>query len=87
MIDYTTALHSIADDLLKAVGHTNDALPDAEVITAALCAAYKFGGNIKRSRSFLRESGLMPRMLSCSPELPPAPRSRLLPRDFALFHR
>lgn len=69
MIDHTIALYCITDDLLKAVGHTDDCrreLTDAEVITAALVAAFNFGGNIERSRSFLRESGLMPRMLSRS---------------------
>ena len=69
MIDHTTALYCIVDDLLKAVGHTDDRrreLTDAEVITAALVAAFNFGGNVERSRSFLRESGLMPRMLSRS---------------------
>jgi len=69
VIDHTTALYCIVDDLLKAVGHQEDArceLTDAEVVTAALCAAFNFGGNVERSRSFLRESGLMPRMLSRS---------------------
>ena len=69
MIDHTTALYCITDDLLKAVGHRDDArreLTDAEVITAALVAAFNFGGNIERSRRFLRETGLMPRMLSRS---------------------
>lgn len=69
MIDHTTALYCIVDDLLKAVGHREDArceMTDAEVITAALVAAFDFGGNIERSRSFLQETGLMPRMLSRS---------------------
>ena len=69
MIDHTTALYCIVDDLLKAVGHKDDCrreLTDAEVVTSALVAAFNFGGNIERSRSFLRETGLMPRMLSRS---------------------
>lgn len=69
MIDHTTALYCIVDDLLKAVAHTDDArceLTDAEVVTAALVAAFNFGGNMERSRAFLRETGLMPRMLSRS---------------------
>jgi hypothetical protein len=75
-------------DLLKAVGHTEDCrreLTDAEVITAALVAVLHFGGGFERGRSFLRESGLMPRMLS---------RSRLNRRlhgvaelTYALFHQ
>lgn len=69
MIDHTTALYCIVDDLLKAVGHADDCrreMSDAEVITTALVAAFNFGGNVERSRSFLREAGLMPRMLSRS---------------------
>jgi hypothetical protein len=69
VIDHTTALYCIVDDLLKAIGHKDDCrceLTDAEVITAALVAAFNFGGNIERSRSFLQETGLMPRMLSRS---------------------
>jgi hypothetical protein len=69
VIDHTVALYCIVDDLLKAVGHTDDArctLTDAEVITAALVAAFNFGGNIERSRSFLQETRLMSRMLSRS---------------------
>lgn len=69
MIDHTVALYCIVDDLLKAVSHTDDTrceMSDAEVITAALVAAFNFGGNVERSRSFLQETGLVPRMLSRS---------------------
>jgi hypothetical protein len=69
VIDHTTALYCIVDDLLKAVGHADNRrreLTDAEVITTALVAALHFGGNVERSRSFLQETGLMPRMLSRS---------------------
>ncbi len=69
MIDHTTVIYCIIDDLLKASGHTEDVrceLSDAEVVTTALIAARYFGGNIEHSRAFLRESGLMPRMLSRS---------------------
>lgn len=67
MIDHTTALYCITADLLKAAGHTDDVrsqLTDAEVVTTALVATLYFGGNIERSRSFIRSTGLMPRMLS-----------------------
>ena len=69
MIDHTTLIYCIIDDLLKQSGHTEDGraeMSDAEVITAALVAARYFGGNIEHSRSFLLETGLMPRMLSRS---------------------
>ena len=69
MIDHTTALYCITADLLKATGHIDDCrcrLTDAEVITTALVAALYFGGNIERSREFMRSAGLMPRRLSKS---------------------
>jgi Transposase DDE domain len=69
VIDHTVALYCITDDLLKAVGHTDDcrrAMTDAEVLTTALLAAHCFGGNAEHARRFLRETGLMPRMLSRS---------------------
>jgi hypothetical protein len=69
VIDHTTALYCIVDDLLKAIGHEDDRrceLTDAEVITTALVAAFNFGGNVERSRWFLQETGLVPRMLSRS---------------------
>jgi hypothetical protein len=67
MIDHTVALYCIVDDLLKAVGHREDArrpLSDAEVLTTALVSALYFGGNVQHSRRLMRQSGLMPRMLS-----------------------
>ncbi|HLL77306.1 MAG TPA: IS982 family transposase, partial [Pyrinomonadaceae bacterium] len=69
MLDHTTALYCITADLLKAAGHADDCrcrLSDAEVITTALVAAFYFGGNIERSRKFMRATGLTPRMLSKS---------------------
>lgn len=69
MIDHTVALYCITADLLKAAGHADDRrcrLTDAEVITTALVAALYFGGNVERGRSFMRSTGLMPRMLSKS---------------------
>lgn len=69
MIDHTVALYCIVDDLLKAVGHADDsrrAMTDAEVLTTALVAARFFGGNAEHARRFLRETGLVPRMLSRS---------------------
>lgn len=69
MIDHVTTLYCITDDLLKAIGHREDArrtLFDAEVLTTALTAALYFGGNVEHARRFMRETGLMPRMLSRS---------------------
>lgn len=39
---------------------------DAEIITAALCAAMFFNGNHSMACSYLREHGLIPRMLDKS---------------------
>lgn len=88
MIDHVTALYCITDDLLKAVGHREDArttMSDAEVLTTALTAALYFGGNVEHARRFMAGTGLMPRMLS---------RSRLNRRlhavadlAYALFHQ
>lgn len=69
MIDHTTELYCIIDDLLKATGHTEDArrmMSDAEVLTTALVAAQFFGSNVETARGFLQETGLMPQMLSKS---------------------
>jgi hypothetical protein len=69
VIDHTTALYCIVDDLLKAAGHTEDGrckLTGAEVLTTATADALYFGGNIERSRRLTRPTGLMPRMLSRS---------------------
>jgi len=69
MYDRTLAIYCFVDDLLKAMGHREDArceVSDAEVVTIALCAMLWFGGNFERSRSFLLASGMMPRMLSRS---------------------
>jgi hypothetical protein len=69
VIDITIALYCIMANLLKAMGHTDDCrcqLTDAELIKTVLVAALYFEGNIERSCSFMRSTGLMPRMLSKS---------------------
>lgn len=63
------ALYCIIDDLLKAVGHREDArttMSDAEVLTTALTAALYFGGNVEHARRFMTGTRLRPRMLSRS---------------------
>jgi Transposase DDE domain len=69
VIDHVTILYVIIDDWLKALGHREDPrrqFSDAEVMTAALTAALYFGGQLERSRDFLRATRLMPLMLSRS---------------------
>ena len=69
MSDNIVALYCITDDSLKAIGHRDDQrreLTDAEVITTALASALYFGGNLEHARSFMKQSGFMPTMLSKS---------------------
>lgn len=69
MISEITAIYAISDDLLKAMGYTEDIrtqMSDAEVITAALVAARFFGGNHKLACDYLLEHGYMPQMLTPS---------------------
>ena len=56
MIDEIIAITFITDDLLKALGHTDDCrsvMSDAEIITSALVAAKFFGGNQEQACKFL----------------------------------
>lgn len=69
MITEIIAIYAITDDLLKALGHHEDCrvqLSDAEVITTALVAARFFGGNQHLAQHYLKEHGLMPKMLDKS---------------------
>lgn len=66
MIDHVTAIYTMLDDWLKALRHREDprrTFSDAEVLTTALVAARYFSGNLNQARAFLRDTGLMPRML------------------------
>jgi hypothetical protein len=69
MDDTITTIYCLCDELLKAWGHRNDPqarLSTAEVMTVPLVAAAFFGGNVERSRRFLREYGYVPAMISKS---------------------
>lgn len=69
MYSRTTAIYCFLDDLLKAMNHQTDVraqVSDAEILTCAACAMFFFGGNYTRSREFLQQSGLMPKMLDKS---------------------
>jgi hypothetical protein len=62
MLDEIIAIYSIVEDLLKAIGHTEDSrvqMSDAEVVTAALIAARFFNGNQFLACQYLLEHGLM----------------------------
>ncbi|NJK49814.1 hypothetical protein HC931_18200 [Candidatus Gracilibacteria bacterium] len=69
MLTEIIAIYAISDDLLKAIGHSEDLrtqMSDAEVITTALVAARFFGGNHHLARVYLWEHGLIPKMLKAS---------------------
>jgi Transposase DDE domain len=66
MLDEIITIYAIVEDLLKAIGHTEDSrvqMSDAEVVTAALIAARFFNGNQFLACQYLLEHGLMPQML------------------------
>ena len=69
MIDQTTAIFCIVDDMLQGLRWQEDSRrqsSDAEVITTALAAALFFGGNQDKARAALCQTGLIPRMLGKS---------------------
>jgi hypothetical protein len=62
-------VYCLCDDLLKALHHREDAqcqMGDAEILTAAVVAAWYFGGNFARAQTFLFEQGYFARQLSPS---------------------
>lgn len=69
MLNETIAIYAIIDDLLKAIGHQDDSrrkMSDAEIITTAMVAALFFNGNQVLARAYLKEHGLIPKMLGKS---------------------
>ncbi|MEW6635719.1 MAG: IS982 family transposase [Actinomycetota bacterium] len=69
MDDTITTIYCLCDEFLKAIGHHHDPqarLSTAEVMTIPLVAAAFFGGNVERSRRFLREYGYVPVTISKS---------------------
>lgn len=62
-------IYCAVDDLLKCMKIKDDIqvkMTTAEAVTVALVSARFFGGNIEKSRKFLKEHGYMPYMLSKS---------------------
>lgn len=75
MVDHTTVIYCIIDDLLKALGHREDTrriMSDAQVMTTAIVAARDFGSNIEH---FWREKPMTRVALNscCLSCLNPAP--------------
>ena len=63
------AIFCICDDMLKALHHYEDPqsqMIDAEVMTTAILAALRFGGNFETARSMLQTEGYIPKMLGKS---------------------
>ena len=54
MVNKTTAVYSIIDDILKAIRHYDDkrrTMTDSEVITTAIISTMFFYGNMEKARS------------------------------------
>jgi hypothetical protein len=69
MTTKTIAVYVFLDDILKSMNYkepTNRKTTDAEIATVVLIAARYFGGNIESCIGFVRNTGLMPSMLSKS---------------------
>ena len=69
MINKTTAVYSIIDDILKAINHYDDkrrTMTDTEVITTAITSTMFFYGNMEKARSFMSSTGIIKNMLSKS---------------------
>ena len=63
------AIFCLCDDMLKALHHPEDPqcqMTDAEVMTTAILAALRFGGNFELARHLLQTEGYMPHMLGKS---------------------
>jgi hypothetical protein len=69
VLDKIITIYAIVDDLLKAIGHTEDIrcqMSDSEVITTALVAAIFFGGNHSQACSYMKSHKLIVKMLEKS---------------------
>ena len=69
MDNQIVAIFCFCDDVLKAIHHHEDQqcqMSDAEVMTTSIVATMFFGGNMERSRTFLKEQGYIPMMLGKS---------------------
>jgi len=69
MVNKTTAIYSIIDDILKAINHYEDKrriMNDAEVMTTAIISALFFSGNMEKARNFMKSTGIVKNMLSKS---------------------
>ena len=69
MIEKTITIYVFIDDLLIKLNHNepeNRNMSDAEVITTVLVSAIYFSGHHEKAMSFMKSTGMIPRMLSKS---------------------
>ena len=69
MDDQIVAVFCLCDDMLKALRHYEDPqcqMSDAEVMTTAIVAALRYGGNFEHARKSLKAEGYIPKMLGKS---------------------
>lgn len=69
IVDQTIIMFVFIDDILKKLGHKTDMraqCDDSEIITTALVAALHFGGNHADAIGFVKQTGLMPKMVGDS---------------------
>ncbi|WP_442944213.1 IS982 family transposase [Nostoc sp.] len=69
MLNEIITVYAITDDLLKAIGHYEDArreMSDAEIMTTALIAAMFFSGNQSEACNYMKDHNLIPKMLEKS---------------------
>ncbi len=69
MLNEIIAIYAITDDLLKAIGHSEDCrreMSDAEIITTALTAAIFFNGNHSKACGYMKDHKLIRKMLEKS---------------------
>ena len=67
MLDRAIAVYCILCDILIAEGHPEDkrrVVCDAEIITTAIVAALEFGGNHEKAPQYMKDTQLIPNMLS-----------------------
>jgi hypothetical protein len=69
MLNEIITVYAIIDDLLKAIGHSEDCrkkMSDAEILTTVITAAIFFDGNQNKACDYMKDHNLMPNMLLTS---------------------
>jgi hypothetical protein len=69
MLNEIITVYAIIDDLLKAIGHSEDCrreMSDAEILTTVITAAIFFDGNQNKACDYMKDHNLMPNLLEKS---------------------